>query len=1110
MSTTTSFYQKTPDFYSSYKECVDANKNKRVNPSINPRYSNFTHNIFHCGDEEQFSQYRGATSNDDCMKHCSLDSNMFRGRSHEEWSGYKNIQGTAVTNTFLYMFKKFKKGIFVKIADNEVKVFLPFSNHNFENEWADRIKVDPSKYKSINDFIRYISKLDGRNFDPARVNGYTNTWYANNCLVRYEWPISEGESNVQNMKNMFDELCCNRNVPDIEFFINRRDFPLLTKDGSEPYNHMWDSDHHPLVSHSFDKYVPILSMSKTDRFADVLIPTYNDWARVQSLDGKWLVDSGKPYNSSFDCKWAHKTPTAVFRGSSTGCGTTVKTNKRLGISLLSSVTPPDANGDPDLDAGITKWQLRPRKLQGNPYLQTIEIRELPFGLSSFMSYDDQSKYKYVVNVEGHVSAFRLSVELSMGSVVMIVDSEWKMWYSDIIEPYVHYIPVMGDLSDLIEKIKWCKDHDDECEQISKNAKVFYNTYLCKEGIFDYVQKTLVDLKKDIGFYLYNSVDALTLQIEDERSSLYDYIYPTISRSVNDINTIPYLDYERSYDLLKGVNWIVNMVLDTKVFEDVATRGTKVYITKGINSAGTIFKNKLGEIVEYNIAGFSFAVKSTKDKRKIREHIHEAYAGMNCINKIIKYIPNFVYVFGIYQKGDAYNVITERIRGKTLSDYIDSDDFNFRDFLMILIQLSLAINMAQNMCGFVHWDLTPWNIVLEIHDTPRTIDYIVDSDKVYRVTTTIVPVIIDFGKSHVINNNEHHGFINMYNTSTARDILTLLITSISKISLYKKLPHQEFSYLKKLANFMANSNYYSGTFRDSHSLKTFMVRMRKSSELFQNVGGSADKLTPLDLVNHILKFNYKFNVKVVSTYNNSMHKGNAKQVYEYILSASTTDRIKSYTNVFDCFTLPKSRNLLFVYHIIQELEENFSIVNVNMLSYLEKEGIDSSLYDDLFQNTLKKLNHGFNSLITNVKQITQKNKVDDFNNLVTASYTENTFLTPTKILKLLCCVNRSEDMSEYKRVIELVFLNDGTYRLSKTDKNTFIAKFNLTKILSTSSFFIKNNIANNVTLCSVARKIYKIDREVVSKMLESCTHAREEILAYVDIYDKILRIVCNKK
>ena len=114
---------------------------------------------------------------------------------------------------------------------------------------------------------------------------------------------------------MLEELCKYRQVPDIEFFINRRDFPILTKNGFEPYYDIWDSKEYPLVSHNYDKYIPVLSMSSSDEFADILSPTYEDWVRVQSKENKWFPKSRQTYKDDmFNIPWEEKKNNCCFQG----------------------------------------------------------------------------------------------------------------------------------------------------------------------------------------------------------------------------------------------------------------------------------------------------------------------------------------------------------------------------------------------------------------------------------------------------------------------------------------------------------------------------------------------------------------------------------------------------------------------------------------------------------------------------------------------------------------------------------------------------------------------------------------------------------------------------
>lgn len=1084
--TTTSAFQTKPDYYTSKDECL-ASYRERI--QSNPRYRNFTQGLFHAGDEEQFQQYRDASNGGDvCITDIPLDDNLFTAQPFREWHGYKDLKATAVLNTFRYMFDKFKKGIFVKIVNNHLRVFLPFSKANFVNEWGDRIKV---KSGTIVDFLRHVSRMENRPFHENRVNSFTNTWYANNCLVRYEYPVSEGDSNVYIMKNMLEELCEKRRVPDIEFFMNRRDFPLLTRNGTEPYYNIWDTMDKPLVSHAYPQYVPIFSMSITDHYADILMPTHEDWARVQSLESIWFPRACRAYDEIFNTPWNNRKPTAVFRGGSTGCGVTIETNPRLKVAYLSSVTPPDNNGIPYLDAGITNWNLRPRKLMGYQYLQTIEKDERPFALASRVSPEEQATYKYIINIDGHVTAFRLSLELNMGSVILLVKSPWKIWFSDMLVPYEHYVPINEDLSNLIDQIKWCREHDDECQQIAINARVFYNTYLMKDGILDNLQKTLTDLKSEIGVYLYNTISPLDAQISQEEQALAVSRYPDTTKDVSDISRIPSIG--RSYGLLQGIQWIVNMVNNTSTFETVATEGDE------------IFSNKLGKVREFKMAGFSFAVKTTQDPQKIKEHIHETYIGVKCINYILKQIPNFVYIFGMYQQGGTYNVITEHIHGQSLDEYIKSDGFKFSEYLLILIQLSLAIQVAQNSCALVHYDLAPWNIILQRLDKSTLFDYPIAHDKVIRIKSTIIPIIIDFGKSHVIHDNVHHGFVNMYKTSTSQDIISLLLTSINQITKsQQRLSKPDFSLLLKLANFVSGTQYRQERFTNASSLRIFLHTARKYTELISSDKYELERRTPMDLVKYIHNnIDNRLPVGKTLTYNPSMNKGNGRQVFEYILSITTEERAETFLNVFSRLkhcTIPQPKNLFFVYYAAQSLEDNLVSVRNNMMYFLDKNNLDTTKYEEVFANTMRFLLKVYEPKINKMEEEDIEYELDsDFSELITAPYNESTFLLPETVLPLIKPY-KNEDLSDYKEIIEFILLNQGRYQLVEKDRTHYLRNFS--KLLSTSSLVMKTNTANVKTIREVSRVLYTEDLRAVQTKIESseenCTDAQTYLSQYRDI------------
>ena len=112
------------------------------------------------------------------------------------------------------------------------------------------------------------------------------------------------------------------------------------------------------------------------------------------------------------------------------------------------------------------------------------------GKHHFTPIYEQSKYKYLVYVDGHCAACRYGFMMRLGSVIIKVESRQvadTMWYFPLLKPYVDHVPVKDDLSDLEEKIRWCREHDDECRKIADNAKAFYEKYVARRALLDYVE-----------------------------------------------------------------------------------------------------------------------------------------------------------------------------------------------------------------------------------------------------------------------------------------------------------------------------------------------------------------------------------------------------------------------------------------------------------------------------------------------------------------------------------------------------------------------------------------------------------------------------------------------
>ena len=180
-------------------------------------------------------------------------------------------------------------------------------------------------------------------------------------------------------------------------------------------------------------------------------------------------------------------------------------------------TDPEKGGDvPFVDAAIVGWNMRDKKTADGPmtFLRPTNFN-FDAGKHHFTPIYEQSRYKYLIYVDGHCAACRYGFMMRLGSVILKVTDCFcvcmmyeiplgrlfnphtlhdvvcccvqvtprqvadTMWYFPLLQPYVDHVPVQADLSDLDEKIRWCRENDEKCRQIGENAKIFYEKYVSR-------------------------------------------------------------------------------------------------------------------------------------------------------------------------------------------------------------------------------------------------------------------------------------------------------------------------------------------------------------------------------------------------------------------------------------------------------------------------------------------------------------------------------------------------------------------------------------------------------------------------------------------------------
>jgi Glycosyl transferase family 90 len=68
-------------------------------------------------------------------------------------------------------------------------------------------------------------------------------------------------------------------------------------------------------------------------------------------------------------------------------------------------------------------------------------------------------------------------KLLQSGTLVFKATKYREWYSEGVIPWVHYIPVKQDLSDLPDKVRWAMSHKDLAETIVLQARTVVERHL---------------------------------------------------------------------------------------------------------------------------------------------------------------------------------------------------------------------------------------------------------------------------------------------------------------------------------------------------------------------------------------------------------------------------------------------------------------------------------------------------------------------------------------------------------------------------------------------------------------------------------------------------------
>lgn len=208
---------------------------------------------------------------------------------------------------------------------------------------------------------------------------------------------------------------------------------------------------------------PILASAKHKDCSTAIL--FHDW--YFHIDGQDPLNWPNLWKTiekiSVEIPWKTKIAAAFWRGTSTGYQHSYtpehwKKTPRGQVCYLSYLFPHLIN------AGFCNTN--------SDFIIAARERE---GIELYKSRADQAehmKYKYQLAIDGHTCPFTgILWRMLSNCTVFLQETKNIMWFYSQMVPWIHYVPIKEDLSDLMDKIIWAHQHDKECQKIALQGQI---------------------------------------------------------------------------------------------------------------------------------------------------------------------------------------------------------------------------------------------------------------------------------------------------------------------------------------------------------------------------------------------------------------------------------------------------------------------------------------------------------------------------------------------------------------------------------------------------------------------------------------------------------------
>jgi hypothetical protein len=295
------------------------------------------------------------------------------------------------------------------------------------------------------------------------------------------------------------------------FFINLNDFPVLYK--KKCNQHILNEETCSNNDKEDNIYIPVLSGTTTKDYYDKCLVYADSWEiasqtiffNENTCKNRYNEDEFKKINTD----WNTKKEELLFRGKNNSCypNDFIKNDRLKVLKVLKRLY--DTNEIPEnikLNVGFTNFSNKSvfadnQLMSSNSNYIVKRLKE--FSHIEEMKMIEQSNYKYILNIDGYVTAWRLSCELSYNSCILLLYSKYYSWFHDklVHMKNVYKIDVENDDSllkdELSKALHIFANNDNIGKKIARGARKLYDEIMNVAYIKKYMISLLLQKEFDL-------------------------------------------------------------------------------------------------------------------------------------------------------------------------------------------------------------------------------------------------------------------------------------------------------------------------------------------------------------------------------------------------------------------------------------------------------------------------------------------------------------------------------------------------------------------------------------------------------------------------------------